>query len=43
LEIEFSDGRLGVIPGGGAARKSAGKSPRASVPKPSQGSLFDEE
>lgn len=43
LEIEFADGRLGVIPGGGVARKPAGKSPRASVPKPSQGSLFDEE
>ncbi|WJY21792.1 exodeoxyribonuclease VII large subunit [Fontisubflavum oceani] len=43
LEIEFADGRLGVIPGGGVARKPVGKAPRASVPKPSQGSLFDEE
>ena len=43
LEIEFADGRLGVIPGGGVARKPAVKSTRASAPKPSQGSLFDEE
>ncbi|MBF9049214.1 exodeoxyribonuclease VII large subunit [Roseobacter sp. HKCCD9010] len=43
LEIEFADGRLGAIPGGGVARKPAGKSPRGSAPKPSQGSLFDEE
>ncbi|MBV0913994.1 exodeoxyribonuclease VII large subunit [Anianabacter salinae] len=38
LEIEFADGRLGVIPGGGGAAGGKPKKPKA--PPPEQGSLL---
>ncbi|WP_430448044.1 exodeoxyribonuclease VII large subunit [Rhodophyticola sp.] len=43
LEIEFADGRLDVLPGGGGARKPASKRSAGAAPKAGQGSLFDED